>query len=107
MDFLPTVVGSRLENTSQVLASDAIKSLFDALRLRYNYIIVDLSPLAPVVDVRATTHLVDSYILLVEWGRTKIDPALHALEGARGIREKMLGVVLNKVNMDIIGRYQM
>jgi succinoglycan biosynthesis transport protein ExoP len=106
MDFLPTVGDPRLVNTSQVLASDAIKSFFGALRLRYDYIIVDLSPLAPVVDARATTQWVDSYILLIEWGRTGIDVAQHALQDARGIQKSMLGVVLNKVKMDVIGRYE-
>jgi succinoglycan biosynthesis transport protein ExoP len=106
MDFLPTVADSRLANTSQVLAGDAIKNLFGVLRLSYDYIIVDLSPLAPVIDVRATTEWVDSYILLVEWGRTRIDVAQHALQDAREIRKKMLGVVLNKVNVDAIGQYE-
>jgi succinoglycan biosynthesis transport protein ExoP len=106
MDFLPAVSDARLVNTSQVLASDAVKNLFGLLRLNYDYIVVDLSPLAPVIDARATTQWVDSYILVVEWGRTRMDIAQHALQDGRGIRKNMLGVVLNKVNLDSIGRYE-
>ena len=68
--FLPAVVNERLAHTSQLLASEEIKLLFDRLRQSYEYIVVDLSPLAPVVDVRAMTHLVDSFVFVVEWGRT-------------------------------------
>ena len=48
------VLKSRLLHTSEILASDARKTLFEQLRETFDYVIVDLSPLAPVVDVRAT-----------------------------------------------------
>ncbi len=105
MVFLPAVVSSRAAHTSDILASDATKRLFDRLRQSYDYIVVDLSPLAPVVDVRVTTHLVDSYIMVIEWGRTKIEVVKHALTAAQGVSENLLGVVLNKVDMNRFGRY--
>ena len=100
LSFLPAVVRSRLTHTSEVLASAAMKRLFDRLRERYDYVIVDLSPLAPVVDVRAATHLVDSYLFVVEWGKTKIDVVERALNTARGVYDNLLGVILNKVDFE-------
>ena len=85
--------------------NDLTKKFFDELRHSYNYIIVDLSPLAPVIDVRATTNLVDAYVLVVEWGRTKIKLVEHALSEAENVYENLLGVVLNKANMDSVHRY--
>ena len=75
-----------------------MKRLFGRLRENYDYVIVDLSPVVPVVDVRSTTHLLDSYVFVVEWGKTKIDVAEHALNSARGVYDNLLGVVLNKVD---------
>ena len=46
--------------------------------------LVDLSPLAQVVDVRSATSLVDSFVFVVEWGRTKIDVVEHVLRDAPG-----------------------
>ena len=89
-----------------ILASDPTKRLFDELRQSYDYILVDLPPLAPIIDVRATTHLVDGYFLVVEWGRTKIDVVKHALNTAPGVYENLLGVILNKCDMDYISRYE-
>ena len=68
-----------------------MKRLFVRLRESYDYVIVDLSPIVPVVDVRATTHLVDSYVFVVEWGKTKIDVAEHALNSARGVYDNLVG----------------
>ena len=78
------------------------KAYLSKLRQSYDYVIVDLSPLAPIVDVRATTHLLDSYIFVIEWGRTKIDVVKHALAAAQGVSENLLGVVLNKVDMNTV-----
>jgi polysaccharide biosynthesis transport protein len=107
MTFLPAAGKSNLLHTSEILASSATKKLFEQLRLSYDYIVVDLPPLAPVVDVRATAHLVDFYFLVVEWGSTKIDLVQHALGRARHVYENVAGAVLNKTDMDRIGRYDM
>jgi len=80
--------------------------LFKILRENFDYVIVDLSPLAPVVDVRVMTSLIDSFVFVVEWGRTKIDVAEHALVNARGVYENLLGVVLNKADMSAFSRYE-
>jgi polysaccharide biosynthesis transport protein len=103
--FLPAVVRARLAQSSEILASHATRQVFETLREAYDYVIVDLSPLAPIVDVRAMTHLVDSFLFVVEWGRTKIDIAEHALAGAQGVYENLLGVVLNKADFKMLGRY--
>jgi succinoglycan biosynthesis transport protein ExoP len=106
LTFLPSVVKTPLSNSSDILGGFATKSLFDELRLRYDYIFVDLSPIAPVVDVRATTHFVDSYVFIIEWGRTKIDVVSHALGEARGVYQNLLGVVLNKASIKELSRYE-
>jgi succinoglycan biosynthesis transport protein ExoP len=105
MTFLPTVMKSRVAQTNEILASDATKRLFETLRLMYEYVIVDLSPLAPVVDVRATASLVDTYVFVVEWGKTHTSVVRRTLEGAPTVSENLLGVVLNKTDMKRLRRY--
>jgi len=104
--FLPAVVNERMAHSSEVLACESTRILFERLRQAYEYIIVDLPPLAPVVDVRATTHLVDSFVFVIEWGRTKIDVVEHALRTAPGVYDNLLGVVLNKANLNLVRRYE-
>lgn len=106
MAFLPAVVRTRLAHSNEVLASDATKRLFERLRERYDYVIADFSPLVPIVDVRATSGLVDSYVYVVEWGETKSDLVERALKSAPTIYESLLGVVLNKADIGSLGRYE-
>jgi succinoglycan biosynthesis transport protein ExoP len=49
--------------------------------------------------------LVDSYVYVVAWGDTRLEFVKQALHSARGIYERLLGVVLNKVNLTAIDRY--
>lgn len=105
MTFLPAVINAQLIDTSEILASALTKKLFDQLRQSYDYVVIDLPPILPIVDVRATAHLMDFYFLVVEWGRTKIDVVQRALNTSNGVYDKLVGVVLNKTNMDYIGHY--
>src|SRR5712692_3127718 len=106
LDFAPMALKNRLPHTNEIMASEAMKEIFTKLRQMYDYIIVDLPPLAPVVDVRSSTHLVDSIVFVIEWGATKIDVISHALGRSQVIHDRLLGVVLNKVNMAALGRFE-
>jgi polysaccharide biosynthesis transport protein len=103
--FLPAVRRGPLLHTSDILSADATRKLLDRLRATYDYVIVDLPPLSPVVDVRAMASLIDCFILVVEWGRTKIDVVQHALHTAPNIYESLIGAVLNKTDIKAMGRY--
>ena len=94
-----------LLNTAEIFATEQMRKLFDQLRSTYDYVIIDLPPLTPVVDVRAASALMDCFVLVVEWGRTKIDVAKHALHTAPDVYENLIGVVLNKTEIKVMARY--
>jgi succinoglycan biosynthesis transport protein ExoP len=101
--FLPAGIKSRLIFTNEVLASDAMQRFFAQLRESYDYVIVDFSPMAPVVDVRSALHLVDSCLFVIEWGKTKIDVVEHCIQR---VDNNLLGVILNKVNFRLLNCYE-
>lgn len=103
--FLPAVRRGPLFHTSEILSADSICKLFDGLRQSYDYIVVDLPPLTPLVDVRVTASLIDCYVLVVEWGRTKIDVVQHALHTAPTISDSLIGAILNKTDIKAMARY--
>jgi polysaccharide biosynthesis transport protein len=105
MAFLPAGVETELPNATEVLASEAAKSLFNTIQIKYEYVIVDLAPLIAGVDVRATSGLIDSYVLVIEWGATKVDAVQYALRNARNVQENIVCAVLNKVNIPAMSRY--
>jgi succinoglycan biosynthesis transport protein ExoP len=106
LNFVPTLLKSKTAHTNEILASDSFKKFVDGLRNSYDYVIIDLSPLAPVVDVRATTKIVDSYIYVVEWGKTRKSLVQQLLRGTPELSDLLLGVVLNKADIRVMGRYE-
>lgn len=104
--FLPAGAAPKLMHTNEMLGSERIRAFFTAARAHYDYIIVDLAPLAPVVDTRAAVHFIDSFIYAVEWGGTKIDVVEDVLGDAREVYDNVLGVVLNKADLKVLGRYE-
>ncbi|MCK1740413.1 polysaccharide biosynthesis tyrosine autokinase [Bradyrhizobium sp. 139] len=97
---------SKLLHTNEILASKAMHAVISLLRGRYDYVVLDMPPMAPVVDVRVTSTFVDSYVFVVEWGATKIDVIKHNLRSAPEIQNKLLGVVLNKADTRALARYE-
>jgi polysaccharide biosynthesis transport protein len=105
MAFLPAGVCSGTPHPSDILASHAARSLFATLQTKYDYIIVDLPPLVAGADVRAAAPLINSYVLVIEWGTTKAEAVQYALRNAPGIHANILGAVLNKVDIAAMSKY--
>lgn len=106
LSILPAGTTSKLLHTNEILASKAMHALVAELRTQFDYVVLDMPPMAPVVDVRVTSSFVDSYVFVVEWGRTKIDVVRHNLRGSPEIQDKLLGVVLNKADTKALARYE-
>ena len=106
--FLPGATTSALvAHSSEIIGSKALRAVFAELRQKYDYVVVDLPPVAPVVDVLSTGGLIDAYVFVVEWGRTKMEVVELALSKASAVmRRSLLGVVLNKVDFRILGRHE-
>jgi succinoglycan biosynthesis transport protein ExoP len=105
MAFVPAVPRAGPPDPPTILASVELKRVLDHLRTLYEFVIVDLSPIAPVIDVCATTEFIDSYVLVIEWGRTTIDLVEHALRAAPEVSKSIIGAVLNKADIKELARY--
>ena len=105
MDFLPTTTDPLNLARIDIFSSSAADTFFKTLPIKYDYVIVDLAPLVAGVDVRATLRHIDSQVLVIEWGSTKVDQVEYGLRHAPGVRERIAGVVLNKVDMAAMSLY--
>jgi succinoglycan biosynthesis transport protein ExoP len=102
--FLPAVQTAP-SFASEVLGSESIKKLIDRLRESFDFVIIDLPPLVPIVDARAVAHVVDCVILVIEWGCTGIGVVRHALDTAPDLHQAIIGAALNKTKMDRVFKY--
>jgi Mrp family chromosome partitioning ATPase len=105
-DFLPASTRIRPSNSSDVLSSPAMKQMLKAAKNDYDYVLVDLPPILPVVDVKAAAHLFDAFVLVVEWGSTSTDEILKAVAASPILSERLLGAVLNKADEVVMRRFE-
>jgi len=117
LHFLPAVklAGGRDQNTKEQLSPAALfqrtqltpmglKALLESVQDSYDYVILDLPPITPVADVKAISHLIDAFILVIEFGRTSRQAVIDALNAAPAVCEKLLGAVLNKADPNELRR---
>lgn len=84
-------------NPSELLGSDRMKKLLDALSAEYDVVLCDAPPLLPVTDAAVLSRAASGAIMVVAVGRTttqQLDGALDALET---VGSKVAGVVLTMV----------
>lgn len=105
-DFLPSSTRMKPSNSSDILNSPAMKDMLKAAKNNYDYVLVDLPPILPVVDVKAVAHLFDGFVLVVEWGSTSTDEVLKALHASPILSERLLGGVLNKADEAVMRRFE-
>lgn len=104
--FLPSVIKRRIPNSADLLASPAMTALLNKLTKQYEYVVIDLPPLGPVVDARAIASRISSFVLVVEWGRTSRRMVKSALLTETEITGKCVGAVLNKVDTKQLKLYR-
>ena len=98
LDVLPCVLEKRIPNAAELLASPQMEKLLIAARDAYDYIIIELAPIVPLVDVKKIERFIDSFVFVVEWGRSERSLVLEALSNTEIIRERLTGIVLNKAD---------
>jgi succinoglycan biosynthesis transport protein ExoP len=103
---LPAVLHRRLPHASELLASAGMRSVLRQARKDFEWIVLDLPPLGPVIDARAMVGQIDALVLVLEWGRTTRRLVRTTLEADRQIRDKCLGAVFNKVNLRKLKLYE-
>jgi succinoglycan biosynthesis transport protein ExoP len=105
-DFLPSSTRIKPTNSSDVLNSPAMKEMLRTAKSNYDYVLVDLPPILPVVDVKAAAHLFEAFVLVVEWGSTSTDEIVKAVNASPILSERLLGAVLNKADEAVMRRFE-
>lgn len=95
VDVLPA--GTLPPNVTQLVTSEAMARLFDALKRRYDLVIVDAPPLLPVADSLTFSRLTDGAIVLARQRATRRKQFAQAVEALGLVDARILGVVLNDV----------
>ncbi|GAA2533792.1 polysaccharide biosynthesis tyrosine autokinase [Mycolicibacterium diernhoferi] len=84
-------------NPSELLASQAAKSLLAELRAEFDYVIVDSTPLLAVTDAAILAAGADGVLLMVRSGHTKSEQIGHAVANLESVGAPLLGAVFTMV----------
>ncbi|MBB3541232.1 MULTISPECIES: polysaccharide biosynthesis tyrosine autokinase [unclassified Rhizobium] len=103
--ILPVLPNDHLMHTSELLASQGMFNLMENARKMFDYIVVDLAPLGPVIDAKAFAPQVDGFLFVTEWGSTPTSVVRDLLNAEPQIKSKILGVILNKTDMTELGKF--
>ena len=89
-----------------VVASPAMPRLLRQAAAQFAYVLIDLPPFAHHVDVQTLAPHVDGFLLVVEWGKTSSALLQHTLALESVVREKCIGVLLNKTDVKKLELYE-
>jgi succinoglycan biosynthesis transport protein ExoP len=106
LHFLANPAGAKQANAVTLLTSSAMAELIAELRRTYDYVIFDLPPVIPVVDVKASASMFDHFVFVVQWGATSRDVVRDAMIGAEEVRQRTVGVVLNMADPNALKRIE-
>jgi capsular exopolysaccharide synthesis family protein len=93
LDILPC--GPLPPNPAEMLNSEAFTSLLRELANRYDQVVVDSPPIAPVTDARILGAACDATVLVIRAEKTSRRVAEHARDALGSVGAVLLGVVVN------------
>ena len=97
--------GALPPNPSEILQTNAMRSLVSDLRHRYDIVLIDAPPLLPVTDASLLASISDGAILVVKHGETGLDEVRTATERLRSVGARLLGTVLSMSPVKELSRY--
>ena len=93
-------------NPSELLSSDRMQQLINEAMAEYQFVLIDAPPLLNVTDGRILATMVEGAILVVRGGFTPQELAQQAQFHVRDVGARLIGVVLNDVDVRHNGYYQ-
>jgi len=82
-------------NPADIMLSESFAHLLEALKGRFDRLVIDSPPVCLVTDAVVTSTRVDAVVFVVRAGKTRKDGAKRALRALRDVGATLPGFVLN------------
>ena len=86
-------------NPAELLGSSRMQEVLHQAKAQFDVVLLDSPPLLAVTDAAVLATMVDGVILVIRTERTKRDAVRRALGHIRSVRGRLLGAVLNDVDL--------
>ena len=92
--------GPDVPNPAELLGGKRFSALLEALRKNYDYVLIDTPPLGSVIDAAIVSRQCDGVALVIASGEVSYKFAQQVKAQLEMSDCKILGVIMNKVNME-------
>jgi capsular exopolysaccharide synthesis family protein len=92
-------------NPAEMLESARARQVIEELKQHADLVVFDTPPCAALSDPIVLSTMVDGVVLVVESGETDRGAALRAVHHLASAKARILGTILNKVNLHRDGYY--
>ncbi len=92
-------------NPSELLSSVRMQKLLEALKERYDYIVLDSPPVNMVVDAVVLAPQTDGVLFVVRAGSSERGAVIHAIDQLEYAKAKVLGFVFNGMTAESSSGY--
>jgi capsular exopolysaccharide synthesis family protein len=101
IDFM--VAGENTSLVTNVLESNRMKELVEALREKYDYVLLDTPPVMAVSDAIVVSRYADGVIFIVAQGKAKKKLVKESIQTLKRYEVNIIGIVFNQVKMGQAG----
>lgn len=91
--------GPHVPNPAEIVQSANFSRMLDELQQQFDFLILDSPPLMPVTDPAILSSKVDGVLVVVRAYQTRKDVARHALRSLQAVGGRLIGAVLNAVDV--------
>jgi capsular exopolysaccharide synthesis family protein len=92
-------------NPAELLASERLGQTLETLGRRFAHIVLDTGPIFGVSDALILAARVEGVVLVLRQGRASRDVAQRAIRNLMSVHSRLLGVILNDVDVQGYGYY--
>ena len=86
-------------NSADLLSSEKMHSMLQKLSAHFDHILIDSPPITSVTDPILLSRMVDGVVMVIQGGKSSREIVTHACAELQNVGAKILGVVLNNVNL--------
>ena len=90
--------GTRRSDLTDLTTTKKLKSFFDILKTKYDYLIIDTPPIQPVSDTLFISQATDHNLLIVRANVTKMAGIKSVLKKLNNVEVKIDGIVFNDLD---------